>query len=454
MKANIKYILAAVITTASSASALAQASYSGYYLDNYTHRYQLNPAMTDEGRKTFISMPVLGNLNIGMQGNLHVSSLLYPVDGKTVLFTHPDVPTSTVLKNIHDVNKLGANLEMDIIDVGFTALGGQNVVSISAVADGNIGVPGSLIRLMKEGPENKTYDISDFRVNASAYAKLQLNHSRKISQLPGLKVGAAVKFLFGLGNIDGYFNNADLTLGTDSWTARTQADLYANLCGAKFKYRYDDDGKKFVDGLDMDGVGLTGFGLGFDLGATYKWRDFEFNLALLDLGFISWSNTLYATTDGIHSINTSDYTFGVGSGEADATWDKMKSDLENLYQLESRDASGRTRSLRTTLNWGVRYTLPQYRRLNFGLINSTRFNGPFTTTDFRFSANVNPVDCLSASANLTAGTYGAGFGWLLNVNVKGFNLFVGMDRTFGKLAKQFAPLNSNGEFNFGMNFPF
>ncbi len=454
MKANIKYILAAVITTASSASALAQAAYSGYYLDNYTHRYQLNPAMTDEGRKTFIAMPALGNLNIGMQGNIHVSSLLYPVDGKTVLFTHPDVPTSTVLKNIHDVNKLGANVELDLIDVGFTALGGQNVVSVSAVADANVGVPGSLIRLMKEGPENKTYDISDFRVNASAYAKLQLNHSRKISQLPGLKVGAAVKFLFGLGNVDGYFNNADLTLGTDTWTARTQADLYANLNGAKFKYKYDDDGKRYVDGLDMDGFGLTGFGLGFDLGATYKWRDFEFNLALLDLGFISWSNTLYATTDGVHSINTSDYTFGVESGEADATWDKMKSDLENLYQLESRDASGRTRSLRTTLNWGVRYTLPQYRRLNFGLVNSTRFNGPFTTTDFRFSANVNPVDCLSASANLTAGTYGAGFGWLVNVNVKGFNLFIGMDRTFGKLAKQFVPLNSNGEFNFGMNFPF
>lgn len=455
MKANIKFILAATLSAASVASALAQASYSGYYLDNYTHRYQLNPAMTDESQKSFVSMPVLGNLNIGMQGNIHVSSLVYPMDGKTVLFTNPDVPTETVLKNINSgSNKLGFNLEMDIIDVGFKALGGQNVVSISTVADANVGVPGSLIRLMKEGLENKTYKISDFRLNGSAYAKLQLNHSRDLKQLPGLRVGAAVKFLFGLGNVDGYFNDADITLGQDTWTARTQADLYANIAGAKFKYRYDDDGKQYVDGVDMDGFGLTGFGLGFDLGATYKWNDFEFNLALLDLGFISWSNTLYATTNGVHTVNTSDYTFGVVGDEAKDEWEKMKSDLENLYQLESGDASSRTRSLRTTLNWGVRYTLPYYRNLTFGLVNSTRFNGPFTTTDFRFSANVRPVKCLSASANLAAGTYGAGFGWLVNLNVKGFNLFIGMDRTFGKLTKQYVPLNSNGEFNFGMNFPF
>lgn len=455
MKLNIKYIIAAFFAVASSASALAQASYSGYYIDNYTHRYQLNPAMTDDDRDYFVAMPGLGNLNVGMQGNLHVSSILYPYEGKTVLFTNPNIPTSTVLKNIHDMNKIGANLEMDILGVGFRALGGQNAVTISAVADVNAGVPGSLMRLAKEGVSNKTYDISDFRLNASGYAKIQLNHAREIKQVEGLKVGAAMKFLLGVANIDGYFNEADLTLGQDAWTARTQADVYANMKGAKFKYKYDDDGKQYIDGIDMDGAGINGFGIGFDLGATYKWNNFEFNLALLDLGFISWSNTLYATTNGTHSINTNDYTFGVGDGEAKDAWNKMKEDLENLYQLEDGgDMGGRTRSLRTTLNWGLRYTLPMYDRLNFGLVNSTRFNGPFTTTDFRFSANVRPVDCLSASANLTAGTYGAGFGWLVNLNVKGFNFYVGMDRTFGKLAKQFVPLNSNGEFNIGMNFPF
>lgn len=455
MNATYRFLFGASLAAA-SLTAAAQASYSGYYLDNYTHRYQLNPAMGDDSdRNGFVAMPALGNLNIGMQGNLHVSSIVYPVGGKTVLFTSPDVPASTVMKNIHDVNKIGANVDLDILAVGFKAFGGQNVVTVSAVADANVSAPGSLFSLLKEGVANKTYDISDVRLNASGYAKLQLNHSHVIKQVKGLKVGGAVKFLFGVANLDGYFDEAQLTLGHDEWTARTRANLYANMTNAKFKYKYDDDGKQYIDGIDLDGVGIAGFGVGFDLGAIYRWRDFEFNLAVLDLGFISWNNTLCATTNGTHYINTNDYSFGVESGAADDEWDKMKSDLEELYQLEDGGNVGsRTRSLRTTLNWGVRYRLPYYRRLTFGLVNSTRFNGPFTATDFRISANVQPVDCLSCSANFAAGTYGVGFGWLVNLNVKGFNLFLGMDRTLGKVTKQYVPLNSNAEINFGMNFPF
>ena len=52
------------------------------------------------------------------------------------------------------------------------------------------------------------------------------------------------------------------------------------------------------------------------------------------------------------------------------------------------------------------------------------------------------------------GTYGVGFGWLLNLHTTGFNFFVGMDHTMGKLSKQFVPLNSNADLNIGINFPF
>ena len=81
--------------------------------------------------------------------------------------------------------------------------------------------------------------------------------------------------------------------------------------------------------------------------------------------------------------------------------------------------------------------------------------GGYSWTEFRLSANVMPVKYVSASANLVCGTYGVGFGWLLNVTSgKGFNLFLGMDRVPGKLTKQHVPLNSNFNVNFGINFPF
>ncbi|MDE6447016.1 MAG: hypothetical protein K2L35_01720 [Muribaculaceae bacterium] len=460
MKSTYKILLSSALIAGCSASAMAQASYSGYHLENYIHRYQLNPALTDttSTEKNFVAMPILGNLNIGMRGNLHTNEVLFNRGGKTVLFTNPQVSVADALKGIGDRNIVGGSTQFDILAAGFEAFGGRNVVTLSTVIDANVMVPGSLFRLAKEGVSNQTYDISDFRANSTGYAQLQFNHQRDLSQwVPGLKAGAAFKMLFGLVNFDAYLNNATLELGENNWRAVTNGVMYANLGNMHYTTKYSEEtGQYYVDGLDMDGFGVKGFGIGFDLGATYDWQDFQFSLALLDLGFISWSGTQTASTNGVKTFDTDAFSFGVEGDDAKDEWnDNMKPALFKLYQLHDLGNTGtRTRALRATLNWGVDYEFPYYRPLHFGLVNTTRFNGPFTYTDFRISANVRPVKCFSASANLAAGTYGVGFGWLANVNLKGFSFFIGMDRTFGKMAKQGLPLNSNGEFNMGMNFPF
>ncbi len=470
MKRIIKRIALATLIL-SPVAATAQNTYSGYFLDNYLYRFEMNPAMLEIDNKAFVGIPVISDLNVGMQGNLHVSDILYPSSKydptnpkKTLLFSNPNVPASDVLKNLSTNNKLGVETKIDLIAFGFKAFGGNNAVTISAVANGNVAAPKSLFSLIKEGVENKTYDIKDFRVNASGYAQLQLNHQRDLGKyVPGLKAGAAFKMLFGLANVDAYFNKAHLELGTQDWIGVTNADIYTALKGARYKMDYNETAdREYVNGIDNIGVGLVGFGIGFDLGATYKWRDFNFSLSLLDLGFISWNNVQHASTEGDRTINTDAYTFTVGDKKdengnvvEDNTWDDFKNNISDLYQLSyvGKDGS-RTRGLRATLNWGVDYEFPYYRKLHFGMVNSTNFNSLFTTTEFRFSANVQPVKCFSASANMVAGTYGVGFGWLVNVNVTGFNFFLGMDHTLGKLAKQGIPLNSNAEVNFGINIPF
>ncbi len=453
-------MLGASLMAVSSAAAMAQASYSGYFLENYTHRYQLNPALTDTTATTkyFVAMPALGNMNIGMRGNLGLNEVLYNRNGQTVLFTNPQVSAAEALKGIGNRNKIGESVHLDLLAAGFEAFGGKNAVTLSVVEDANVMLPGSLFRLAKEGISNQTYDISDVRANATGYVQLQFNHQRDLGQwVPGLRAGAAFKMLFGLANMDAYLNNAYLQLDEDQWTAVTNAVVYTNYGNMRYKTEFSEETQQnYVNGVDMDGFGMKGFGIGFDLGATYDWNDFQFSLALLDLGFISWSGTQTASTNGDQTFNTDAFIFGVEGDDAKDEWNNsMKPALYKLYQLHDLGNTGtRTRALRATLNWGVDYEFPYYRPLHFGLVNTTRFNGPFTYTDFRISANVRPVKCFSASANLAAGTYGVGFGWLANVNIKGFNFFLGMDRTFGKLAKQGIPLNSNGEFNLGMNFPF
>lgn len=446
-----KYIFG-VLATIGILSASAQTNtYSGYFLDNFLYRYQLNPAMGNENN--FVGFPGLGNLTVSTQGTLHLSKIIYPLDGKTVLFTNPGL---TDVKKFGNNNRIGANGRVNIIDVGFKALGGYNTVSIGAVANSQVGAPGSLLNMLREGISNDSYDIKNFMVTANSYAEIALNHSREIKQVPGLRVGATFKFLVGAANIYGKFKKAQLNLGENSWDIVSEGDIYLSGKGLEWETKRNEDaGWNYVSGVNTDNIsGPNGYGAAVDLGATYKWRDFNFSLAILDLGGIAWTDTKKATTDGEQTFKTNDYIFDVNGDNGD--WDKMKDDLSAIYQLRPVEGNYKRSTMQgTTLNVGVEYELPYYRPLTFGLLNTTRMCGNYTWTEFRLSANVMPVKYVAASANLVCGTFGVGFGWLVNVTTgKGFNLFIGMDRVPGKLTKEYVPLNSNMNFNFGINFPF
>ncbi len=453
MKSIIKTVATAVGLAAMSISGLsAQTTYSGYFLDGYLYRSEMNPAFGNED--LFIGIPGISNLNVGMQGNLNLDNVLFNVDGRTCLFTNPKISAAEVMDGIKSSNGIGVDLKVNLINVGFKAFGGYNTVSVNARANVNTEIPGSLFSLLKEGVANETYDISDFRANARAYGEIALNHSRDIKAVPGLRVGATVKVLLGYGDVDARLNDATLTLGTDSWKIRSDAEVHASVKGLTYTSSYNEDADRtYVDGVDLDGTGLNGFGLGFDLGAEYKWNDFRFSAAVLDLGFISWSKTRTASTEGMREVETSRYQFDVTGDDDDKEWDRLKNDLTALYQMKDLgDTGSRTTALAATLNFGAEYTFPLYRKLSFGLLNSTRLQGEYTWTQFRLSANIRPLKVLSASANVAAGTYGTGFGWLLNLHTGvGTSIFLGMDHTLGKLAKQGVPLSSNAKVNFGIN---
>lgn len=448
----------AAATVFSGTALFSQNTNSGYFIDNYNYRYQMNPAFGND--MNFVSLPALGNLNVAMRGNLHVDDIFHVVDGKTVLFTNPAVSNS-FLNDIKKTGKLGGDLKVNILSGGFKAWGGYNTVSINARADFHAGVPKAFFELAKEGVSNRTYDIRDLNASAMGYAEIALNHSRDIKQVPGLRVGAAVKFLVGIANVQADFKEAQLTLGEDNWTAVTNADINANLGGLQYETKLDDRGNPYVSGVNTDGdgsIGPNGFGMAFDLGASYKWRDFEFSLGVLDLGWISYFDTKQASTNGRKTISTDAYTFNANDDATNSfedEWDRFSDDLAELYQLSDNGNIGtRNVGLGATLNVGVDYELPYYRRLHFGALSSTKLMKDFTWTEFRVSANVKPVDCFAADVNVAFGTFGTSFGWLLNFNHKGFNIFLGMDHTLGKLSKEGVPLNSNASVNLGINFPF
>lgn len=452
MKLHVKYIAAGVIAMTSLAAAAQNRS--AYFLEsNYTYNYQHNPAMALENRKGNVAMPGLGNLNIETNANVGLRTFLFPnkTTGKLDLFLNPSVSSKKFMNGIKDHNRIGMELREQIIGFGFSGLDGFNNVGINVVASGQARIPGSLFSFLKEGITNKNYEIGRMDANVTAYAEIALNHSHSLEKyVPGLRIGGTFKFLIGLGNADINLNKADLRLGKDQWYAVTNGMMRFNVGGMKGK----ENDKGDFDGVDFDGFSVGGFGMAVDLGATYRLnQDWDFALAFNDLGFINWSNNIQTSTHGDHTFKTSDYPIDPDNFED--SFDKMTDDLEGLYDFKYDGNTGsRCRGIAGTMKASARYTLPQYRRLTFGLLNTTRMQRRFAWTEFRLSANVTPVDWLGLGINYGLGTFGSSFGWILNIAPRGFNFFIGMDHTLGKLSKQYIPMNLNTQLSMGMNFPF
>lgn len=452
---NIKNLLVVLLTIGAFAYSSAQ-SRSGYFLDNYTYGYQLNPAF--EGTKGFVSVPAIGNFNLNLSSTMHLKNFIYNIDGTTTTFMNPKVPSATFLNSIPNNNQIGLSMKMGVLAVGFNSFKGFSTVSVNLVSNTNLRVPKSIFSLLKQGLENDTYDIGKFDAHADTYVEIALGHSHKIND--NLRVGAAFKFLVGGANIDANFKKAHMSLGRDKWTIQTDATLKANITGLTYKTDYNETtGHRYVNGADIDNPGIGGFGVALDLGAYYKLnQDWTFSAAILDFGFISWKNNMVASTNGVRSFQTNEFTFNVDNDAPNSfnnELDRMTDKLSSLYELDDMGNQGsRERMLATTLNFGAKYYFPYYRKLSFGLLNTTRIQGKFTWTDFRLSANYEPFKIVSVAANFGYGTFGASFGWIANVKVTGFNLFVGMDHTLGKLSKQYIPLNTNAQLSFGLNAAF
>lgn len=448
-----KKVLALTFTVASVMGASAQEAATGYFMEDYNMRWEMNPAMGN--RLNYVGFPALGNLNVSVNGNISATDLVYPYAGKTVLFTNPNISAKEVLGNLHEKNRLNESVNINILQAGFKAFGGYNNIAINIKESASVDLPKSIFSLLKEGIGNETYDIKDLRVKAAAYAEIALNHSRVIKQVPGLRAGVSLKFLLPVTFAEANFDELQLELGENNWKARSNATLRIGMDGLKYETKINDKtGNPYVSGVNSDDLkfGVNGFGFAVDLGAAYQWTDFTFSLALTDLGILNFNSVQEASTNGTKYFETENHVIGVGDhGDG---WDALVKDLSPLYELQDNGTVSSSIAVQGKLRAGVDYKFPLYDKLHFGLMNTTNFSSIFPSTEFRLSANVAPIKGIAASVSAAAGTYGANYGFLLSLGNKGFNFLVGMDYAAIKMDKNHIPLTSNCDFHMGINFPF
>lgn len=435
----------------------AQDLSTAYFNEQYLYRHQMNPAYGNE--HNYVAIPALGNIHAGVGLNVNAKDVLFVRNGKTVTLLHPEVDARTALGGIPGTLRMGMRVDENILAAGFKAFGGYNTVDIGVKSRTSVRLPKTLVSFLKEGVNNKTYRIGAMGIDADAYMELAFGHSRMITDK--LRVGAKVKVLLGAGFMEADLKKADLTLGSDEWVATTNATLRGSLLGARFEEKTNKRTQhRYVSGLNTDdtGFGIHGAGVALDLGADYTLNEeWSFSAAVTDLGFMSWSKVMQASTRGDQTVHTDAYHFNADDDAPNSferEGDKLRDDLTALYELNNDGEQGsHSRMLGATLNTGVRYTLPYYRKLTFGLLNTTYIYGDYTTTDFRLSANVAPVKQFSASVSLGMGTYGTALGWMLQFSTKGFNMYAGMDHTTFRYTEDHLPMGST-DFTLGMNIPF
>lgn len=462
---SIKYSVAAVML-AVAGGAMAQGLNSAYYTEDYKFRHDMNPAFANSDN--YVSIPALGNVNVNVHGNFGYQDVImdnpmYPntSDKKMTTFMNPYISASKALEGFSNGdNRIAGDVGIMLLSGGFSAFGGYNTIEISSKTSFGMSLPYELFEFAKN-IGNKTYNIGDINVHAMSYAELALGHSRQINEK--LRVGAKVKFLFGLGRADLKLQNMKADLApNDKWTVSGQAVADVSMKGFSYvtetdEYNDPDRGEyDKVGDVDLDGFGLSGFGMAVDLGAVYQINeDWRVNAAVLDLGFISWSNNMQAVNrsdmfefGGFHDISVKD---GSGVDIEDQT-DKYGDQIADFINLKDNgDQGGRTTGIGATINVGAEYNMPVYRKITFGALSSTRIKGAYTWTEGRLSANWTPLSWIDGGVSFAVNNFTASMGWVLNIHPKGYNFFIGMDHLLGKMSKEYIPLSSNASINLGMS---
>lgn len=474
MKAIKLYMLAGAMAAGTFAAGAQDASRAAYFLDGYFYRHEINPALAPE--RGYFAMPVFGNLGIGTQANIGVNTFIYKTpSGQLTTFMNKSVSSSEFLGNLSNTNKLVTGLNLNILSLGFKGFGGYNTFGFSVKTDVGMSLPKGLFEFMKVGQTgpNTKYDFGNLRLRAMSYGEIALGHQRQVT--PELAAGVKVKFLLGLANIDANIKKMDVSMGDKKWVIDGDGEIFIGAGNGLYVPTNAESGKELskpsrseqldFDGIKYDSFGLAGFGMAFDLGATYDMSRFvdglRLSAAITDLGFIKWSGATVGRMpgrawefDGFHDIAIDDSQDG---NKIDQQIEDLGDKLVDCLNFEKDKSDGAdTRALNATLSIGAEYDMPFYKRLSAGFLFTQRIAGCFSWTEGRFSANVKPTGWFDATVSYGASTFGSSFGWMLNFHPKGFNFFVGSDHQVFTVTKNpYLPVgHMNVNLQLGINFTF
>lgn len=300
------FLLSLALTFVINVSA-QEASRSGYFLNGYSFRHELNPAFDND--HNYISIPALGNINVGTASNVGVNTFLYKLpDGQLTTFMNPSVSSDDFISKLSNNNKITSNLNLTVLSAGFRGFGGFNTITLSTRTDIGANLPKGLFEFMKLGQQgtSSSYLFEDLNIKASAMAEVAIGHSHAINE--HLEIGAKLKFLVGAGNVNANIDKMNIALSDNKWEIQAKGSLDM-AAGSDFyvptKQEVERENGNVIQSSEIewdevcyDKFSTSGMGIGVDLGVVYRnvVPGLTLSASIFVLGFINWSDNIKGET--------------------------------------------------------------------------------------------------------------------------------------------------------------
>ena len=443
---NMNFIWTAILFLFIGGNAIAQRNYTFYALDNTAQSHYLNPSFKPDA-KVFVSFPLIPMQSFGASNSgFNMSHLLKDRAQDDSL----QLDAAGVIGKLGKKNYMIVESYNEIFAFGFRVK--KNYFSFGATnrLNANFIYTKDFLQLGVEGNGTsflgKRASFDGMGMNMNSYVEYALGYNRELSDK--LTVGGRVKFLSGIANIN--TRTSKFGLHTDATTFDLTIDGSATINTSAIKPFYDTLAPKNYNPV-ANAYNFKNFGLGVDLGATFKVNDkIKVTASLLDLGFINWK-----TDNATFVSNNIDYRFeGVDLNKflkdtTDAVFDQLQDTLKSIFSQEENNSNYRT-GLATRFYLGGTYNLTE--SINVGATLYNEVIKSHYRAALIVSGTVKLKSWLSATVNYSQ--YARSFGNIgVGLSLRGgpIQFYVVSDNVLGFLS----PGNSkNFHASFGLNMLF
>lgn len=416
-----------------------------YFIEGSTFRSQLNPAFAP--LKGYLNLPVIGGVQIGVNGNIPFGALLFDKNGKLESFIDGSMSADDVLGQLGSRNDINISSRINLFGLGKYTRNMHTFWSVDMAMNiaAEINAPRELFSFLKGG---EPVDINDLHLSLQTYADASFNYSFRIA--PQIYLGVRAKVIVGMLGIDMNVNRFDVSLGTDRWYADIAGSLEMNGISEDLQTGDSIYFNEISDYIDVSSISKpAGYGGAIDIGATYDPTDWlQISASVNDLGFVKWGNGSTRRFEFEKNISSDDISIVDGKIE-------YPEDIDLDYiKLNVVDGGGSSQRLTTKINLGADFEFLKHR-LGIGVLYNAQIYANKTYHTLVGSVNAHPLRWLGITAAYSAINNKAGAVSLaLNLCPWCINLYVATDILLNKHIMYMIPRKgSKANVSFGLSIP-